>query len=214
MEPTTVAGKRILSARYNLEDAAADKERHAKPANITDRYAQLTINYGSIHPTLRGLVPAPTPDTTVDNFIRVCEAQQEIWRETVRFHLPKQARHTTSQPSIPIPRSIGNQYSTRRYNTAQLFYTQDTPLSVPINLRIQVASRTWLLCIRPCQAVCSPITLTGATAIAGAKTSTNRPLQTQGHTEKIHLEHQIDHACRQTFAHFSPQPSTAEHRRS
>ena len=48
----TVALKQVLSARYTLEDAATDQDtaahihhvmRHAKLANITERYAQLSI---------------------------------------------------------------------------------------------------------------------------------------------------------------------------
>jgi hypothetical protein len=136
-EPTAVAVKQVLSAKYTLVDAAADKDiaahirhvmRHTKPANISDRYAQLSMVYSSIHPILRGLIPTPTPDTTVDSFIRACEAQQEIWRETARFYLPKQSKQVPSQLARQTPQSTRTQYSARRYNDLQPLYAQDAPI--------------------------------------------------------------------------------------
>ena len=134
-ELTTVAVKQVLSARYTLEDAVAGKDiathihyvmRHAKPANMSDHYAQLSIIYASINPILRGYIPAPTPETTVDNFTRACEAQREVWQEIARLYLARQTRPATPQSFRQTPRSAGGQYSTRRYNTAQPPYPQDT----------------------------------------------------------------------------------------
>jgi hypothetical protein len=135
-EPTTLAVKNVLSARYTLEDAVAGKDiaahihyvrRHAKPANIGEELSQLSIIYGSIDPILRGLIPAPTPETTPDGFIRACEAQQEIWYETAKYHLRNQ-RQPLSQSSKQAPKSSGYRYNSsgNRYNTTQPSYRQDT----------------------------------------------------------------------------------------
>ena len=132
-EPTTVAVKQVLSAQYTLEDASVGKDigtyihhvmRHANPANITDRHTQLSLIYSSIHPILRGLIPAPTRDTTTDSFIQACEAQQEIWQETAKFHLPTQ-RQPQSQARKPAYQPSKGQYGLQRYNPRP-FRSQDT----------------------------------------------------------------------------------------
>jgi len=126
-EPTTATVKQVLSAKYILEDAAASKDiaahvnhvmRHAKPANIADRYAQLSIIYGSIHLILRRLIQAPTPDTTIDSFIWVCKAQQDMARNS---------KIPYAQASKASTQTARSQQSTRRHNTPQPSYTRDSP---------------------------------------------------------------------------------------
>jgi len=46
--------------------------------------------------------------------------------KTARFHLHKQARHATLQPSRQTPRSTGSQHSTLLYNMPRPLYTQGT----------------------------------------------------------------------------------------
>ena len=101
--------------------------RHAKPTNIKESYAQLLIIYGSIDLILHGLIPALTPDITPDQFIQACEAQQEIWNETAKFHL-RSHRQSPSQPSRQPPKPSGyrSNPSSNRYNAFQPPYRLET----------------------------------------------------------------------------------------
>src|SRR5579871_1545992 len=133
-ESTADALDHVLSARYTLEDAEACKDiathihsvlRHAKPANISDPHAQITLIYHSIHPLLRAFVPVPTADTPLNSFIQACQVQKENWKEIAKHNLPGRRSRFATPPLGPTSQS--SQSSARNYRPFRSSFQRFNP---------------------------------------------------------------------------------------
>ena len=108
-ERTSVALQHLQSEHYNMNDArqgrtprsfAQSMLRHAKAAQMTSVYNQLSLAWNNLALEFRRDIPEPTVSTTISQFLGQLDAKENLWYEMARQQIrqPQQADRRSDLP--------------------------------------------------------------------------------------------------------------------
>ena len=89
-QPVASALQKLSGEKYSLEDVKDQRDissfvfsvmRHAKAANISDLYSQLTWAYNAIAPEIRRDIDPPRETTSITSFLEQLENKRDTWHQ-------------------------------------------------------------------------------------------------------------------------------------
>ena len=111
-ERTSVALQNLQGEHYNMNDArqgrtprafAQSMLRHAKAAQMTSVYNQLSLAWNNLALEFRRDIPEPTPTTTISQFFGQLDSKENLWYEMSRQNRAsnQQQQHVDRRPNLP-----------------------------------------------------------------------------------------------------------------
>ena len=117
-ERATVAVQHLQTEKYTMTDARNGKSprtyvqsimRHAKAAELTSSFNQLTVAWNNLGLEFRRDIPEPTPATTLGQFLDQVDSKANIW-----FEMARQNRAPSQNVDRRNPPKQSGQYNNNR----------------------------------------------------------------------------------------------------
>ena len=109
-ERATVAVQHLQTEKYTMADARGSKSprayvqsviRHARAAELTSTFNQLTVAWNNLGLEFRRDIPEPTSSTTLAQFLDQVDVKSNIWFEMARQNRSfNQNQHAERKPSL------------------------------------------------------------------------------------------------------------------